>query len=189
MREGISAARYAERQLRAKAAVAVAGATALLVGVGPELEWLSGYAAHGGERLNLLVVPAEGDIVYLSPRLEAPAARVAPGLAEERVRIEAWEETDDPYLLVPALLPPSSPLRAPRLGWPASPVRAGPPGGPARCRLGSGFERAGAHAPDQGRRGDRPPAGRCARCRPRHRADHRGATGGPHRGRRGPGRA
>lgn len=111
MRDGISAARYAERQLRAKAALAAAGATALLVGVGPELEWLTGYAAHGGERLNLLVVPAQGDIAYLSPRLEAPAARVAPGLAGGRVRIETWEETDDPYLLVPALLPPPAPLR------------------------------------------------------------------------------
>jgi len=107
MPDGISAARYAERQSQARAAVAGAGATALLVGVGPELEWLTGYAAHGGERLNLLVVPARGDIAYLSPRLEAPAARVAPGLAEGRVRIETWEETDDPYLLVPALLSPS----------------------------------------------------------------------------------
>jgi Xaa-Pro aminopeptidase len=106
MPDGISAARYAARQSQARAAVAAAGATALLVGVGPELEWLTGYAAHGGERLNLLVVPARGDIAYLSPRLEAPAARVAPGLADGRVRIETWEETDDPYLLVPALLSP-----------------------------------------------------------------------------------
>ncbi len=50
-------------------------------------------------------------MAYVSPRLEAPAARVAPGLADGRVRIETWEETDDPYLLVPGLLPPPSPLR------------------------------------------------------------------------------
>ena len=65
MADGISAARYAERMLRAKAAVAQSGASVLLVGVGPELEWLTGYAAHGGERLNLLVIPAEGDMAYV----------------------------------------------------------------------------------------------------------------------------
>ena len=111
MTDGISAARYAERMLRAKAAAAQSGATALLVGVGPELEWLTGYAAHGGERLNLLVIPAEGDMAYVSPRLEAPAALAAPGLADGRVRIETWDETDDPYLLVPGLLSPRAPLR------------------------------------------------------------------------------
>ena len=97
--------------LRAKAAVAEAGASALLVGVGPELEWLTGYAAHGGERLNLLVIPATGETVYISPRLEAPAALAAPGLRGGRVRLETWEETDDPFLLVPGLLPPTEPLR------------------------------------------------------------------------------
>ena len=111
MTDPISPARYGERTLRAKAAVAQAGASALLVGVGPELEWLTGYAAHGGERLNLLVIPADGDVAYVSPRLEAPAALAAPGLAEGRVRLETWEETDDPYLLVPGLLPPREPLR------------------------------------------------------------------------------
>ena len=88
-----------------------AGATALLVGVGPELEWLTGYAAHGNERLNLLVIPAAAEPVYISPRLEAPAALAAAGLADGRVRIEAWEETDDPFLHVPSHLPPQAPLR------------------------------------------------------------------------------
>ena len=112
MTDAISPARHAERMLRARAAVAEAGASALLVGVGPELEWLTGYAAHGGERLNLLVLPAEGEAAYVSPRLEAPAALAAPGLADGRVRLETWDETDDPYLLVPGLLPPREPLRA-----------------------------------------------------------------------------
>jgi len=96
--------------MRARAAVADASASALLVGVGPELEWLTGYAAHGGERLNLLIIPAEGDSAYVSPRLEAPAALAAPGLADGRTHIETWEETDDPFMLVPGLLSPRSPL-------------------------------------------------------------------------------
>jgi Xaa-Pro aminopeptidase len=111
MSGGISAARYAERLLRARAAVAEAGASALLVGVGPELEWLTGYAAHGGERLDLLVIPAVGPAAFVSPRLEAPAALAAPGFAEGRLTVHTWEETDDPFLLVPPLVPPKAPRR------------------------------------------------------------------------------
>jgi len=111
MGDGISAARYAERLLRAKVAVTETGATALLVGVGPELEWLTGYAAHGGERLNLLIIPGEGDTAFVSPRLEAPAALAAPGFSERSVRVETWEETDDPFGLVPSLVSPRAPLK------------------------------------------------------------------------------
>lgn len=110
MSDGISAARYATRLLRARAAVAEAPASALLVGVGPELEWLTGYAAHGGERLNLLVIPADGDIAFVSPRLEAPAARATPGFADGAIRVETWEDGEDPFLQVPPLLPPRAPL-------------------------------------------------------------------------------
>jgi Xaa-Pro aminopeptidase len=98
----ISAARYAARLQGSQAALVEAGASALLVGVGPELEWLTGYAAHGGERLNLLIIPAVGPGHYVSPRLEAPAALAAPGLADGAVELLTWEETDDPFGLVPA---------------------------------------------------------------------------------------
>ena len=104
MAHGISQARYRERLAAAQAALRGAGSSALLIGVGPELEWLTGYAAHGNERLNLLVIPATGSIVYVSPRLEAPAAREAPGLATEPVELLSWDETDDPYQLLPPLV-------------------------------------------------------------------------------------
>jgi Xaa-Pro aminopeptidase len=86
---------------QARAAVAKSDVTAMLVGVGPELEWLTGYAAHGGERLNLLIVPASGPIAYLSPRLESPAAQAAPGIADGALELLTWEETDDPFALLP----------------------------------------------------------------------------------------
>jgi Xaa-Pro aminopeptidase len=97
----IGAQRYRERRGAAQAGVAESGGAAMLVGVGPDLEWLTGYAAHGNERLNLLVIPAHGPITYISPRLELAAARQAPGLADGTVTIVAWDETDDPYALVP----------------------------------------------------------------------------------------
>ncbi len=108
MGDRIPAARYADRLARARAGVVSAGAAALLIGVGPELEWLTGYAAIGGERLNLLVITADGEPVYVSPRLEAPAAAAAPGLADGSVPIVTWEETDDPYALVASLLSPAA---------------------------------------------------------------------------------
>ncbi len=104
MAHGISQARYRDRLAAAQAALRGAGASALLVGVGPELEWLTGYAAHGNERLNLLVIPAAGAVAYISPRLEAPAARQAPGLGTESVELLTWDETDDPYQLLRPLV-------------------------------------------------------------------------------------
>jgi Xaa-Pro aminopeptidase len=93
----ISPHRFAERLRRTRAAVEEGGHAALLVGVGPELEWLVGYAAVGHERLNLLVIGPESDPVFLGPRLERGAAEQAPGLADGRVRIETWDEHEDPF--------------------------------------------------------------------------------------------
>jgi Xaa-Pro aminopeptidase len=108
---GVSATRFAERLRRARAGLAAAGADALLIGVGPELEWLTGYDAHGIERLNLLVVPAAGPVCYISPRLEREAALAAPGIGQGAVEIVTWEETDDPFSLLPSTLPSAAPPR------------------------------------------------------------------------------
>ena len=100
----VSAERFSSRQRAAQEALVAHDVTALLVGVGPDLEWLSGYAAHGGERLNLMVIPANGPIAYVSPRLEASAALAAPGIDETEMALCLWDETDDPYRLVPSLV-------------------------------------------------------------------------------------
>lgn len=104
MSRSVSGTRFAERLALAQEALARSGGGALLVGVGPELEWLVGYPAVGHERLNLLVVPAVGRPAFLGPRLELEAARLAPGLATGSVSLETWEETEDPYPRVPLLL-------------------------------------------------------------------------------------
>jgi Xaa-Pro aminopeptidase len=104
----ISPTRYRARLEATQAAVAAQGSAAMLVGVGPELEWLSGYAAHGIERLNLLVIPADGPISYISPRLEASAALQAPGLPGDVVGLRCWEETEDPFRLLPPLVGPTT---------------------------------------------------------------------------------
>jgi Xaa-Pro aminopeptidase len=101
---GVPAARFAERLERTRARLDEVGAAALLVGVGPELEWLVGYAAHGHERLNLLLVRPDAPTTFLGPRLELAAAEQAPGLAGGDVHLVVWADGEDPYRLVPGLL-------------------------------------------------------------------------------------
>jgi Xaa-Pro aminopeptidase len=91
---------YATRIAAAQAAARVHGVRALLIGVGPELEWLTGYEAKPLERLTMLVVPADGEPAIVTPRLEVAAAEQAPGIGSGGVRIRAWLETEDPVDLV-----------------------------------------------------------------------------------------
>ena len=100
MSTGITAARYEERLGRAGAAVGETGHAALLIGVGPELEWLIGYGAVALERLTMLVIPASGRPTLVVPRLELSAAAAAPGAAAGLVELATWGETDDPIALV-----------------------------------------------------------------------------------------
>jgi len=72
----------------------------LLLSVGPELPYLTGYEAMPLERLTMLVLPADGDATLLVPRLEAPRVVERP----EVFRVEAWDETADPVGRAAALL-------------------------------------------------------------------------------------
>ncbi len=67
---------------------------ALLVGPSADLRWLVGYEAMPLERLTMLVVPANGDATLLVPTLER--ARAEASGAGDLVRIETWEEVEDP---------------------------------------------------------------------------------------------
>lgn len=72
--------------------------SALLVGPSADLRWLVGYQAMPLERLTMLVVPADGDPTLLVPTLEQ--ARAEASGAGDLVRVETWEETDDPIARV-----------------------------------------------------------------------------------------
>jgi len=100
MTHAIPAGSYAVRIAATQAAARAQGVRALLIGVGPELEWLTGYEAKPLERLTMLVIPAHGDPVIVTPRLEVAAAEQAPGIGSGDVRIRSWLETDDPVDLV-----------------------------------------------------------------------------------------
>jgi Xaa-Pro aminopeptidase len=93
--------RYSERLGRLAGLVEERGLAAALIGVGPDLDYLTGYRAMPLERLTMLAVVAGQAPVLFVPRLEEPAARA--GLRAE-VEIATWMETDDPHALVTRLV-------------------------------------------------------------------------------------
>jgi Xaa-Pro aminopeptidase len=89
---------------RAREGLAANGAAAMLLGLGADLRYLTGYTAHALERLTLLVVRPDGPAVLVAPRLEAMAAAASAAATEGLIEIDAWDETEDPYALVAARL-------------------------------------------------------------------------------------
>ncbi len=75
------------------------GVDVLLLSVGADLPWLTGYRAMPLERLTMLVVPVDGEATLVVPRLEAPRVVELP----EVFTLCPWEETDDPVAVVAAL--------------------------------------------------------------------------------------
>lgn len=95
----IPASRFAERLERAVAATEAAGLAAMLVAVGSDMRYLTGYEAMPLKRLTVLVIRPGADPTIVVPRLELAAAEA--GL-RTRVDIRTWDETDDPYALAVA---------------------------------------------------------------------------------------
>jgi Xaa-Pro aminopeptidase len=107
----IPASRYGERIAAAQEAARRHGLAALLIGVGADLRYLTGYEAMPLERLTMLVVPATGPVRLVVPRLEAAPARLSPAAAIGAASIVTWDETDDPHGAVAAMVGESGDLR------------------------------------------------------------------------------
>jgi Xaa-Pro aminopeptidase len=100
----IPADRYAQRIALAQEQLPAEDAAALLIGVGADLQWLTGYAAHLLERLTMLVITPAGRPTLVVPRLELPAAQLCTAAQADIVDIVTWEETEDPFQVVAGLL-------------------------------------------------------------------------------------
>ena len=103
-RPTVPAERYRERVAAAQAIAAEVGVAAILVGVGPDLRYLTGYAAMASERLTMLVIPTVGDHVLVAPILEATPARSCPPAAAGLLRVVTWAEADDAHALVASMI-------------------------------------------------------------------------------------
>ena len=76
------------------------GIDALLLSLGADLPWLTGYTAMPLERLTMLVLPADDAATLVVPRLEEPRVEPVP----ELFAVRAWDETDDPVAIVSGLV-------------------------------------------------------------------------------------
>ena len=65
---------------------------ALLLSLGADLPWLTGYEAMPLERLTMLVVPADAGATLVVPRLEAPRVVEHP----DAFGLRPWSEDEDP---------------------------------------------------------------------------------------------
>ena len=97
---------YADRIGRARAEMSARGVDAMILSLGHDLPYLTGYHAMPLERLTLLVVPREGDVLLLIPRLEAPRVVPMPSV----FGIVPWDETQDPVALAHGLLGGARPV-------------------------------------------------------------------------------
>jgi Xaa-Pro aminopeptidase len=93
----IPSSRYLARLAAARAALRDRHSSALLVGVGADLRWLTGYPAMESERMTMLVLPADGEARLIVPRLELEPAQAAPAVSGGGVAAVSWQETEDPF--------------------------------------------------------------------------------------------
>ncbi|MEQ6896199.1 Xaa-Pro peptidase family protein [Microbacterium sp. KR10-403] len=95
---------HAARLERARRLAAEAGLDAVVVGAGPDLDYLVGVEGDTIERLTALVVPATGPATIVVPRMELAKVRDT-AIASLDVRQADWVDGDDPYALVAAAMP------------------------------------------------------------------------------------
>jgi Xaa-Pro aminopeptidase len=90
---------YLDRLARVRAAMAERHIDALLLSVGHDLPYLTGYTAMPLERLTMLVVPRTAGATMVIPALEAPRVRDVAGAFD----LLPWGETQDPTAIVARL--------------------------------------------------------------------------------------
>ncbi len=86
---------YEARIERVRAVMAARGVDALLLSVGHDLPYLTGYHAMPLERLTMFVLPREGKASLIIPKLEAPRVVEMPTV----FTLLPWRETEDPVAL------------------------------------------------------------------------------------------
>ncbi len=100
MSEGVSPVprqAYGERISKAQALMRESGFRAIYINAGTNLYYFTGTRWNPSERLAGVVIPAEGEVVYIAPEFERETLkdyRVVEG------EVVCWEEHEDPYALI-----------------------------------------------------------------------------------------
>ena len=100
MRDGIAPIDDAERLRRIEKAqhlMREQGIDALYLDVSTNLFYFTGIRLRPSERLHGAIIPAKGDIIYLSPAFEEPKTRELIHFGSD---VRCWEEHEDPTALV-----------------------------------------------------------------------------------------
>jgi len=95
----VDSSAYHDRLMRVRSAMAEHDVDTLLLSVGHDLPYLTGYTAMPLERLTMLVVPRAGVATMVIPALEAPRVRELSAVFE----LLPWGETQDPVSIVARL--------------------------------------------------------------------------------------
>ena len=93
----IGEAEYRGRVARAQALMRQQGVEALYLDTSTNLRYFTGIELKLTERLHGAVIPADGEIAYLSPAFEEPKTRT---LLRFGTDIRVWEEHEDPTAVV-----------------------------------------------------------------------------------------
>jgi Xaa-Pro aminopeptidase len=87
-----------DRLNRVRAAMAAAGVDVLVLSLGADLPWLSGYEAMPLERPTALVLPKDDEATLFVPELEAPRVRHD----RDAFALRPWRESEDAVALIAA---------------------------------------------------------------------------------------
>ncbi len=103
---------YLERMARAREQMDAKGIDVLLLSLGLDLPYITGYHAMPLERLTMLVVPRDGEARLVIPRMEAARVVPQPGVFEVR----PWGEMENPVEIVAELAKAAGPAEAVAIG-------------------------------------------------------------------------
>ena len=92
---------YARRLERAQDLARAAGFDAIVVGPGPDLQYLLGVEGDTIERLTALILPPRGAATVVVPRIELAKVR-STAVGELGLSVADWVDGEDPYALVAA---------------------------------------------------------------------------------------
>lgn len=90
---------FSNRFERVRTQLELQGVDAVLLSVGADLPYLTGYSPMATERLTMLVIPKEGDAKMVIPTLESSLVQ-----QHDDFDLVQWGETEDPLAIVQGLL-------------------------------------------------------------------------------------